>query len=195
MARKVQERIYAEKAAKLLSADWHLVEISEPLDFEVHSGSETFGLEVRQIFVDVEAEFGSPAKRNESKNHKAILNLSKRYYEAGGPPILAKFFGVLPYNTDDLVEFLVSNAPLYPEQRITLELPGIKVRLTRLPASSPHHPRWQLLPDIIGWVRRVTTADLQPAINKKKGNLALYKKNMMTLNYCWSLIVHLTPES
>lgn len=176
MASKVQERIYAEKAAKLLSADWHLVGISEPLDFEVHSGAETFGLEVRQVFIDVEAEFGSPAKKNESENDKAVSNLSKRYYEAGGPPILAKFFGVLPYKTDALVESLVSNAPLYPEQRITLELPEIKVLLTRLPASSPYHPRWQVLPDIIGWVKRVTSADLQPAINKKEGNLALYKK-------------------
>jgi hypothetical protein len=64
MTSKVQERIYAEAAASLLKTEWLIVDIPEPLDFEIRTASETFGLEVRQIFVDAEAEFGSPAKRN-----------------------------------------------------------------------------------------------------------------------------------
>jgi hypothetical protein len=176
MASKVQERIYAEKAAALLSADWLLVEIPEPLDFEVRSGAETFGLEVRQIFVDVEADFGSPAKRDESKNRRAISALTKRYYEACGPTISAKFLGELPDDTDDLVESMVSNAPLYAEHSKTIEVSGMKVFMTPLPVSFPNYSRWTFVNDKVGWLRRVTTADLQHAINKKEGNLALYKK-------------------
>ena len=55
-----------------MKAEWLIVDIPEPLDFEVRTASETFGLEVRQIFVGAEAEFGSPAKRNESEKVKAI---------------------------------------------------------------------------------------------------------------------------
>jgi hypothetical protein len=46
MVSKVRERIYAESAAKLLGVDWIFGEIAEPLDFEVRSGHDVFGLEV-----------------------------------------------------------------------------------------------------------------------------------------------------
>ena len=77
MASKVQERIYAEAAASLLNVDWCLVDIPEPLDFEVQTADERFGLEVRQVFVDAETSFGSPSRRRESKNIRAIAALTK----------------------------------------------------------------------------------------------------------------------
>jgi len=177
LASKVQERIYAEKAAELLGADWLFVDIPEPVDFEVHSATETFGLEIRQIFVDAEADFGSPAKRNESKNRRTVSALIKRYYKSGGSPISAQFVGVIPVeDTEDLAETMLAAAPHYPEPIKTIEASGVKIFITPLPASFPNYSRWTFVNDRIGWLRRVTSADLQNAINRKEKNLALYKK-------------------
>ena len=177
MVSKVQERIYAEAAAALLTADWLLVDIPEPLDFEVRDAIERFGLEVRQVFVDAEAGFGSPAKRNESKNFQAVSALTKQYYEFGGRPISAKFLGPMPSaKTEDLVESMVAVAPSYPGPSKTLAAHGVKVFMTPLPASLANYSRWTFVDDRVGWLRRITTVDLQHAVNRKESNLALYKQ-------------------
>ena len=177
MASKVQERIYAEAAAALLKIEWLLIEIPEPLDFEVRTASETFGLEVRQIFVDAETEFGSPAKRNESEKVKDILALSMRYYESGGRPILAKFLGQMsPATNKALIELMVSAAPTYPGPSKTIDAHGVKVFMTPLPASFLNYSRWFFVNDRVGWLKQITVADLQYAINRKEANLGLYKQ-------------------
>jgi hypothetical protein len=177
MASKVQERIYAEAAAALLRTDWLIVDIPEPLDFEVRSASETFGLEVRQVFVDAEAEFGSPAKRNESVNVKAISVLAMEYYDSGGPPILAKFFGQMSSVTKKaLIELMVAAAPIYPGPSKTIDAHDLKVTMTPLSASFPNYSRWAFVNHRVGWLKPITVAVLQHAINRKEANLDLYKQ-------------------
>lgn len=176
MVSKVQERIYAETAVKLLSVDWCLVDIPEPPDFEVRNGSERFGLEVRQIFVDTETAFGSPSKRSESKNAQAISALAKWYYTSGGPPIAAKFLGSMSLvDTQVLAKSMVAVAPTYPGPNKVLDSRGMKVFMTPLPASWSNYSHWDFVNDKVGWSRHVTTADIQCAINRKQVNLPLYK--------------------
>lgn len=123
MASKFQERIYAETASTLLAANWTLRDIPEPPDFEVQTPTEKFGLEVTQIFVDPEAHFGSPSKRNEANNLRTVSRLAKRYYEAGGRPISAKFLGTLSLvNPDAVLKQMIASAPLHPGLSTTLKI-------------------------------------------------------------------------
>jgi hypothetical protein len=177
MVSKVKERIYAEAAATLLNADWLLVDIPEPLDFEVRSAEEEFGLEVRQVFVDAEATFGSPSKRRESKNVQAVSALAKRYYASGGSPISAKFLGAISIvEVQALVDSIVTAAPTYPGPNATIETQGVQVFMTPLPASWSDYSRWVFVNDRVGWLKRTTTADLQHAVDRKQINLPLYKR-------------------
>jgi hypothetical protein len=185
VASKVQERIYAETASTLLTANWMLVDIPEPLDFEVRTPTETFGLEVRQIFVDeaqqifvdVEDFFGSPAKRNEAENLRTVSRLAKRYYESGGPPISAKFLGILSSaNSDAVLERMIGSAPAYPGVRTTTEAPQVKVFMTPLPPSFACYSRWTFVNDKVGWLKKVSALELQHAIDSKEENLAHYKE-------------------
>jgi hypothetical protein len=177
VASKVQERNYAETASTLLTANWMLVDIPEPLDFEVRTPTEKFGLEVRQIFVDTETHFGSPAKRNETTNLRTVSHLVNRYYESGGPPISAKFHGVLSSaNSDALLKRMIASAPEYPGSVTTLQAPQVKVFMRPLPPPFAHYSRWTFVNDKVGWLRKVSATELPRAINRKAGNLALYKR-------------------
>jgi hypothetical protein len=177
MANKVQERIYAETAATLLTANWIFVVIPEPLDFEVRTPTEKFGLEVRQIFVDTEAHFGSPAKRNETVNLHTVSHLANRYYETGGPPVSARFLGTLSSeNFDAVLKRMIASAPEFPGAVTTLQAPQVKVFMRPLPRPFAHYSRWTFVNDKVGWLRKVSATELQRAINRKAGNLSLYKQ-------------------
>lgn len=177
MVSKVQERIYAETASTLLSADWLLVDIPEPLDFEVISAEEKFGLEVRQVFVDAEAIYGSPSKRNESKNIQAVSALAKRYYASGGSPISAKFLGAISTKeVQALADFIVTVAPIYPGPNLTIETQEVKIFMTPLPPSCSDYSRWIFVKDRVGWPRQATSDDIQRAVNRKQSRLSLYKQ-------------------
>lgn len=177
MVSKVQERIFAEKAATLLAADWMLKDIPEPLDFEVRTAAETFGLEVRQIFVDVETHFGSAMKRSEKKTIDALSLLAKKYYEEGGLPISAQFLGVVSsINSDAILKCMLQSAPKYSGGRVTVQAPQVKVFMSPLPEHFMHYSRWKFVNDRVGWLKKVSRSDLQGAIDKKALNLAAYKQ-------------------
>lgn len=143
MVSKVQERIYAESAIKLLAVDWQLVEIPEPLDFEVRSNGLAFGLEIRQVFVDAEQSFGSPAKREESENTRSIIALARLYYALGGLPISAKFLGSLEsLEVESFAQELVSIAPSYPGESSTEDIKGVKIFMKPLPLAWGNYSRW-----------------------------------------------------
>lgn len=177
MASKTQERIYAEFAIKLLTVDWQLSEIPEPLDFEVQANGLAFGLEIRQVFVDREQRFGSPAKRKESKNAGAIIDLANHYYALGGIPISAKFLGSL--STIEVKAFaheLVAIAPSYPGENAIQYIQGVKVFMTPLPLDWGNYSRWFYVDDRVGWVKNPSNQELQEAVNRKKEKLRLYKQ-------------------
>lgn len=133
MVSKVRERVYAETAARLLGVAWSFREIPEPVDFEVHAANEVFGLEVRNVFVDTEAPFGSPSRRCESKNQSGIRDIASRYYSEGGSPLSVKFLGDLAeIEVRPLVERMLCEAPLLPFEQRTILFRGLKVFLTAL---------------------------------------------------------------
>lgn len=174
MVNKVNERLYAESAARLLGFEWELIDIEEPLDFEVKVGNETFGLEVRQVFIDAESSSGSKSKQNESKNQKRASALAKMYKAKGGPPINVKFLGSLQSISDDeLIAEIIANCPSSPNADKRLELNGLIIFLTTLPLDY-NNTVWSCIDDRVGWVGAATSNTLQDAVNKKQGKLPSY---------------------
>lgn len=177
MASKIQERIFAESAIELLAVDWQLIEIPEPLDFEVQTNGLAFGLEIRQVFTDAEQSFGSPAKRRESKNTRAIKDLSELYYALGGRPISARFLGLLSsIEIESFARELAAIAPNYPGKNATKYIQGVKVFISPLPLTWEKYSAWQYVDDRVGYVREPTNQELQEAVNRKEENLLLYKR-------------------
>ncbi|EWS64468.1 hypothetical protein Y695_02287 [Hydrogenophaga sp. T4] len=175
MVSKVRERIYAESAARLLDVDWHLVEIPEPLDFQVQTEQEVFGLEVRQVFADGEATFGSPSKRAEAENQKRVRSVAAQYYSQGGPPLSVKFLGDLAsIESRSLVERMRCEAPTLPFEQHTFAIGRVKVVLTAVPKEFGDYQHWLCVDDRVGWVREATNDDLQRAVDRKRANLPLY---------------------
>ena len=183
MVSKVRERIYAESAARLLDVNWQLVEIPEPLDFKVQTDHEEFGLEVRQVFTDGEATFGSPLKRAEAENQKRVRSVAAQYYSQGGPPVSVKFLGNLASTeTGALVERMKCEAPTSPFALHTFSIGMVKVFLTALPKDLGDYHRWQCVDDRVGWVREVTNEDLQRAVDRKRTNLPLYREKFSVVD-------------
>lgn len=176
MVSKVSERIYAESAARLLGVSWRFVEIPEPLDFEVQSEREAFGLEVRQVFADKECAFGSPTRRIEAQNQNHIRDIASQYYRSAGPPIAAKFLGpVTDVEIDLVVERMMIEAPASPFARHTIYAGDhLKVFLTALPKEFGNYSQWVCVNDRVGWVGETTQDDLQHAVDRKTANLPLY---------------------
>lgn len=183
MVSKVRERLYAESAAQLLDIDWSFGEISEPLDFEVRSAHEVFGLEVRQVFADGEATFGSLSRRAESGNQSRIRDIASRYYSQGGRPLSVKFLGALATaEIQPLVERMLREAPATPFERHTISVGGIKVFLTTVPEYLGNYQYWVCVDDRVGWVREVTNKDLQHAVDRKGDKLSLYLTKYPTVD-------------
>lgn len=177
MVSKVQERIYAEAAIKLLKVDWQLIDIPEPLDFEIRSIGSKFGLEIRQIFIDTEQNFGSQAKRQESQNVRVVRELVKRYYAIGGKPISAQFLGsLLSIEPKYFAAELAASAPSYPGKSKVQQLQGVKVFMKPLPLGWSRYSRWVYVDDRVGWLVPSTGTDLQQAVDRKQENLPLYKQ-------------------
>jgi hypothetical protein len=183
MVSKVRERIYAESAAKLLGVDWIFGEIAEPLDFEVRSGHDVFGLEVRQIFVGGEADFGSPSRRAENENQSYVRDIASRYYSQGGRPVSVKFLGpISDHQLEALVERMVREAPASPFEYHTISVGAIKIFITAQPKELGNCQHWVCIDDHVGWVREATNDDLQYAVDCKRDKLPLYLAKYSTID-------------
>lgn len=175
MVSKVLERIHAESAGRLLGEDWQLVEIAEPLDFEIRTPKTAFGLEVRQVFADQELAYGSAAKREESLNARAVRSLADSCYSSGGKPVSAHFLGpVRSCDEDGVVTTMLARQPTYPNGRAVFNVGELKIYLTALPPAVQHYRHWLCVNDRVGWLRDATSIELQCAVDSKASNLQLY---------------------
>jgi len=176
MANKNEELIFAKCMAELLHAEWVIIPLDqsqEPPDFEIRCAGETFGLEVTQVFVDKKKTSGSPAKKDERERAMKLSKLRKRYHELGGPPIAASFLG-MPPSADNFLEGMKEKAPRVPGEVTSFkDDKGVKVTMY---FAAPGCEHWQLLPDLIGWVGKVTPEHLQPRIDEKGERLPEYRK-------------------
>ena len=177
MADKDRERMYAETAARLLGYEWQLVEIPEPVDFEVRTPEARFGLEIRQVFADAETPFGSPAKRKENENQKISATLANLYISQGGRPATVKLLGNLcSVSKETLIRETIAHCPTEAGDRRRFQLEGLTVHLSALPHGHEPRTKWDYVNDRVGWLRDATNEELQHAIDHKIDRLPLYKQ-------------------
>jgi len=175
---KTQERIYAEKAIRLLGWNCQLKDISEPPDFEVNEGSDAWGLEVRNIFKYEDLVKGSWAKEQESRTSKLLLAIARDYYDAGGSPIALQIsgFSFLEQNRTAILAVLQNRKAreLLSPQRIVLN-PDVTLFISDLPVEFSRYNHWQIVDHRVGWARSISQLELQQAINAKAEKLMSYQ--------------------
>jgi hypothetical protein len=177
MASKEKERIYAESAARLLGQTWQLVEIPEPVDFEVRSSGAIFGLEVRQVFADTESSFGSPARRQENENQKLAASMARLYVAQGGKPATVRLVGDLRgVASEDLVRQAIAHCPTEVFGKSRFQHGHLTVHISALPPDHEPPAWWLYVNDHVGWVRDATKEELQHAIDRKLDRLPSYKQ-------------------
>ena len=177
LKQKREERFYAESANRLLGHLWTLVDIKEPPDFEVRADHQTFGLEVRRVFADLETDTGSKLKKAESLNSKRIQKISTSYYAAGGKNVSIKFSCDLSSVSDErIIHTLLNEKSLQDYGSDTIELENIKIYRRSIPQDHDNFTRWVYINDKVGWVKSISANSLQGAIDKKAENLPAYKQ-------------------
>jgi hypothetical protein len=177
MDKKIQERIYAEKAIELLKWKCQLNDIPEPLDFEVSDGVDTWGLEIRNVFKFERATKGSRDKEYESHTYRLLFNLAREYYAASGSPIRVQLRGASFLSTDHtgFLSALLDRQPGIPGSQEILQLAsGVTLYICDLPVSVERYSRWQLVDHHVGWVRPITQLEIQKAIDVKATRLPVY---------------------
>lgn len=177
MTNKLQERIFVESAGRLLGADWTVIDIPEPLDFEIRSGAESFGLEVTEIFSGETTTSGSTEKRGEAEREEIVRSIAEAYYRAGGTPIIAKLLGKLPGKAaGHIASVMVGSAPGYPGDPASVDVAGVTVYMTPVPPDQFGYSRWTYIDDRVGVLAEISSAMLQSAVDAKAPRLGVYKK-------------------
>ncbi len=178
---KELELIYAEKAAELLNEFWEIEpspnETSWP-DLLVKIESETFGLEVREIYLD-ESRKGSTKKAYEKMNLKNIQKLADAYYNTNYPPIKVDLLGNIEAH-DKLLNAIISEVSQLKklEQRRIELYSNCVIYLRRLPNNMNKYKRWNHISDKVGLVRNIDEDIIKRVILKKSKKLSKYSKNI-----------------
>lgn len=178
---KELELIYAEKAAELLNEFWKIGaapnETAWP-DLLVTIESGTFGLEVREIYLD-ESSKGSTKKANEKKNLENIQKLADAYYNTNYPPIKVDLLGNIKVH-DQLLNAIISEVHQlneFEQRRIELYSDCV-IYMRRLPDNMNKYKRWNYVSDKVGLVRNLGEDIIKRVIFEKSKKLSKYSKNI-----------------
>ena len=171
---KSQERFFVYRAARALGVRWDILEERESPDFLIRAGSQTFGLEVTEVFNGPTGKKGSKLKEAESANQRTIDTYRELYAEKGGPPLSVKILGEPDDHTmDNLVETLLSQdfASMRLCEQIKLQISDqVKVYVT----TTLRHD-WHLVDDRVGWVNQNPNRIIQNSVSKKSESLKAYE--------------------
>ena len=178
MANKLQERIYVEKAKELLGWNCTINDIPEPIDFELQDRNAVWGIEVRHILKNERESKGSSDKEAESRTSHGLMRLADDYYKNGGGPIQFKIRGSIrsePIRKQILDALSSRQHGTALSHEVVQISSNVTLHITNLPESQKHYRHWQSIDHRVGWVRPVTSAELQHAIDEKAKKLSAYK--------------------
>jgi len=182
MATKALERIYLDSFLKSIGWNYSNIEEGESPDFIVKSESQSFGVEVTQIFKD-SSQRGSKLKEDESQRGKFLIKLAKEYYRRGGHPIALKgMIFDLPNQsmTQELLQKLINESHCHqPWERSQLCIESDNKKyaefyITRLPDLIGHYDRWICMNNTIGWVQNLDKVLLEKTIQEKSAKIDKY---------------------
>jgi hypothetical protein len=177
MASKQLERVYLDGFLKSFP-HLHVIADCEAPDFILRDAAGPIGLEVVQTFRD-SSRAGSKTKEIESRRQATISDLSQRYYDSGGKPILvtALMSGASLGDLDRLANTLQRWRPskLWLQRRLRLSRTGATLYVTALPREAGRYQRWRCASNSAGWVRQADDL-VSAAIAKKAAKLSVYRK-------------------
>ena len=171
---KSQERFFVYQASRALGVRWDVLEERESPDFLIRERSQTFGLEITEVFNSPTGKKGSKLKEAESINQRTIDFYRELYVERGGPPLSVKILGHADDHTmNDLVESLLSQnlASMRHCEEIKLQISDhVKAYVTK---TLRHN--WHLIDDRVGWVNQSPIRIIQNSVAKKSESLQAYE--------------------
>jgi hypothetical protein len=177
-ADKNRERLFVECCARLLGANWSVLEQREAPDFLMSDGTATFGLEVTQAYSDEETASGSKLRRKEGDAQKVMQKIRREHKRITGLTIDAMFFGrPLKDDVADIVAQLISLNLADRPIGVWQEFGTSSVMRPR--ARRSFHPMWTILKDSAGWVDRRGSTHVQRAVSKKTLKLQEYRSQGM----------------
>lgn len=187
MTRNCQKQLeigFAEYASNLLKEDWGIEQPSNETewpDLVINHNEQSFGLEVRSIFLD-EKSSGSLLKKNESHRKNLLKKLSRMYYEISDIPLAINIAGEL--RKELLTEILsqITKAVVllndYERKHVTTNNRETKIYLHRLPDKIGKYEFWKYIGDNVGWVSRLSSEDIQKFVNEKEKKANKYLANI-----------------
>jgi len=178
MASKQLERLYLEGFLKSFP-HFEVVADCEAPDFILRDVVGPIGFEVVRVFRDT-SRAGSKTKELENRRQATLRDLSQRYYDTGGKPLMvtALASGASLGDLDRLASRLQRRRPsrLWRQRQVRLDRSGATLYVTALPREAGQYQRWQCTSNSVGWVRQAADDLLSAAIAKKAAKLSIYRK-------------------
>jgi len=176
---KEKERIYLDRFLSLLRCRAIVVD-SDPPDFLLRTPTSTTGVEVTELLKNDQPVSGSLAKRAERNRERMLQALATQYYDGGGEPANLQALwpsgSIFAPSSGLIGKLLELRNSLSEWEQARLEFGNDEVYYFRaLPPAAGHYNRWICVSDSVGWVAKISQADLEARIRSKSAKLPMYK--------------------
>ncbi|MEQ8286074.1 hypothetical protein [Thalassospira sp.] len=179
---KRDEHNFVLKASQLLNTQWKILEQREKPDFIIREDARTFGLEVREIFLNENQDKGgSSIKQTENHRSKQLERFARSFEKKSDLALhvrLLRKSGAGNVSECELKELHEALTAENLERRETGYQTQFLLRCgTKVWVTKEFHSRWYILNDRVGWVSQDPIELIQAAINTKGKKLDTYRNN------------------
>lgn len=181
-SQKRDERNFVLKASQLLNISWEILEQREKPDFIIKEGALTFGLEVREIFLNENKnKGGSPVKQTEQHRSKKLENFAQGFEKKSDLALHVRLLRKPDAGNISECELKQLHQALMAEKLESRET-GYQTQFllccgTKVWVTKQFHSRWYVVNDRVGWVSQDPIELIQSAIDIKCKKLDTYRKN------------------
>lgn len=179
---KRTEHNFALKAFQLLNNQWEIIEQREQPDFIIREGARTFGLEVREIFLNENQDKGgSSIKQTENHRSKQLERFAHSFEKKSDLALHVRLLRKPDAGNVSECELKQLHKALTAEHLESRET-GYQTQFllpcgTKVWVTKEFHSRWYILNDRVGWVSQDPIELIQAAIDTKGKKLDTYRKN------------------
>ncbi|KXJ57981.1 MULTISPECIES: hypothetical protein [unclassified Thalassospira] len=181
-SQKRDERNFVLKASQLLNTSWEILEQREKPDFIIKEDALTFGLEVREIFLNEnQNKGGSPVKQTEQHRSKELEKFAQGFEKTSDLALHVRLLRKPDAGNISQCELKELHQALMAENLESRET-GYQTQFllrcgTKVWVTKEFHSRWYVVNDRVGWVSQDPIELIQAAIDTKCKKLNTYRKN------------------
>lgn len=180
-SQKTLELVYGQKLAELLGETWNVSASpneTEWPDLLVNSQSHSFGIEVREIFLD-ESDKGARKRASETSHAKTLHAIAKSYYQDSEISIKVNILGCIKDREKILNTLQQHTKEIKDFEQIRVEAySGCVLYIRVLPAQLGQYTRWNYVTDQVGWASKLEPELLEEKIIEKSDKLYKYRKHI-----------------